>query len=97
MARLNWSQEAQMDVSEFGTPDRKRQSLVWNLPTVNRSSLTVGQLPLATLITKRIDALLLVMTTEISNSLTLRQTACVGTPMYPTVYAEWSLTAKISA
>jgi hypothetical protein len=64
---------------------------------VNRSSLIVGPLPLATLTTKRIDVSLLGMITEISNYLILRQTACVGTLTSQTVSAEWSSIAKTSA
>jgi hypothetical protein len=83
-----------MDALEFGTPDRKHQLSVWSLLRVNRSSLIVGQLPLATLTTKRIDVLQLDMIMEISNFLILRQTACVGTPTSQTVYAEWSSIGK---
>ena len=97
MVHLNLSLVVQMDASEFGTPDRKLQSSVWSLLRVNRSSLIVGPLPLATLTTKRIDVLLLGMITEISNSLILRQTACVGTQTSQTVSVEWSSIAKTSA
>lgn len=86
-----------MDASEFGTPDRKRQSSVWSLLRVNRSSLIVGPLPLATLTTKRTDVSLLDMTTEILSSLILRQTACVGTLTSLMVCAEWNSIAKTSA